>query len=151
MGDDVRVTVHDEVGCVLTDLTDQPLSVDAALAAVRHPRAGAVCVFVGTVRDHDGGQDGVVALDYSTHPDAAASLHAVASRVQDRPGVLRVAAVHRRGSLAVGDTAVVCAVSAEHRAESFEACRELIEALKATVPIWKQQQFADGASQWVGL
>lgn len=129
----------------------EPLSLDAALDVVRHPGAGAVVAFVGTVRDHDGGRSGVAQLDYSAHPQARELLHQVVDRIASRPGVCGVAAVHREGTLAVGDLAVVCVVSAEHRAEAFDSARALIEELKATVPIWKQQRFADGDQQWVGL
>jgi molybdopterin synthase catalytic subunit len=130
---------------------DQPLSLDAALDAVEHPRAGAVVAFVGTVRDHDGGRTGVVELDYTAHPEAAAVLGRVVDRVAARPGVCGAAAVHRTGHLAVGERAVVCVVSAEHRAEAFEAARALIEELKHEVPIWKHQRFTDGDQEWVGL
>lgn len=150
MGDDGAVT-EVSPGAVLAEISDAPLSVDVALAAVRHPRAGAVALFVGTVRDHDGGADGVHRLDYSSHPDAAAVLTDLVGRVAGRPEVLGAAAVHRVGALAVGDPAVVCAVSAAHRAAAFEGCRDLIEELKATVPIWKKQWFEDGATEWVGL
>ncbi|WP_237565355.1 molybdenum cofactor biosynthesis protein MoaE [Ornithinimicrobium cavernae] len=136
---------------VRVEIVDSGPSVDEVLAAVRHPAAGAVAIFVGTVRDHDGGREGVVRLDYSAHPDAVEQLAAVAREVAGMPGVQRVAAVHRRGELAVGDTAVVCAVSAAHRAEAFAGCRTLIEQLKARVPIWKKQLFETGSTEWVGL
>lgn len=141
----------DEDPVVLAQIVDSGPSVDEVLARVRHPGAGAVAIFVGTVRDHDGGREGVVRLDYSTHPDAEEHLAGIAAEIGSMPGVLRVAAVHRRGELAVGDTAVVCAVAAAHRAEAFEACRTLIEELKARVPIWKKQLFETGSTEWVGL
>ncbi|NLG23546.1 MAG: molybdenum cofactor biosynthesis protein MoaE [Actinomycetales bacterium] len=150
MGDDGAVS-GDEQRVVLAQIVDSGPSVDEVLAAVRHPAAGAVAIFVGTVRDHDGGRGGVVRLDYSAHPDAEETLAAVAEEIGRMPGVLRVAAVHRRGELAVGDTAVVCAVAAAHRAESFAAARALIEELKARVPIWKKQLFETGSTEWVGL
>lgn len=127
------------------------LSVDEALRAVQHPRAGAVTLFVGTVREHDEGRDGVTRLDYSAHPDAIRRLRALVDDVADREQIHGVYAVHRVGQLVVGDLAVVCAVSAEHRAEAFEAGRHLIEELKSGVPIWKRQQFDAGDHQWVGL
>lgn len=132
-------------------LSADPLSVDAVLAEVGHARAGAVVLFLGTVRDHDGGREGVVRLDYSAHPGATAELQRVVDAAAARDGVRAVAAEHRTGSLAVGDLAVICAVSADHRPAAFEVCRELIEQLKHTVPIWKHQEFADGDTQWVGL
>lgn len=148
MGHDDAVSEHQSV---VAELRDRPLSVDEALEAVRHPRAGAVTVFVGTVREHDGGREGVTRLDYSAHPDAAARLRALVEQVAEREQVHGVYAVHRTGELAVGDLAVVCAVSAEHRDEAFVAGRDLIEELKAGVPIWKRQEFEAGEHQWVGL
>ncbi|MFX0538278.1 molybdenum cofactor biosynthesis protein MoaE [Ornithinimicrobium sp. Y1847] len=136
---------------VVTDLRDTPLSVDEALDAVRHPRAGAVALFVGTVREHDSGRDGVTTLDYSAHPDALEHLSRIADEVGQEDQVHGVYAVHRVGPLAVGDLAVVCAVSAEHRAEAFAGGRRLIEELKARVPIWKRQEFGDDGHTWVGL
>lgn len=136
---------------VRVGMVDSGPSVDQVLAEVQHPAAGAVAIFVGTVRDHDGGREGVVRLDYSAHPEAAEQLSSVAREVAGMPGVLRVVAVHRQGELAVGDTAVVCAVSAAHRGEAFAACRTLIEELKARVPIWKKQFFDGGSTEWVGL
>ena len=134
----------------LADVREQALSVDEALAAVRHPQAGGIATFVGVVREHDHGHD-VQALDYSAHPTAAEVLHRVAEDVAGRHQVIRVAAVHRTGHLVVGDLAVVVAVSAAHRGAALEACRDLIDTLKATVPIWKHQLFSDGADEWVGL
>lgn len=158
MGDDGSVSVSQQepqqeqgTATVRAAVSTGELSVDAALAAVRHRSAGAVSVFVGVVRDHDGGKEGVTVLDYSAHPDAATGLGRLAGEVARRPQVHGVVAWHRSGRLEVGDLAVVCAVSAEHRAEAFDACRELVERLKHEVPIWKHQEFADGTTQWVGL
>jgi molybdopterin synthase catalytic subunit len=113
------------------------------------PEHGAVVVFTGVVRNHDGGQS-VSALEYQSHPDAERFLRTVCEEVAASTG-LPVAAVHRVGSLTVGDLAVVAAVAAPHRAEAFAACAELVERIKHEVPIWKRQNFADGASEWVGL
>jgi molybdopterin synthase catalytic subunit len=106
---------------------------------------------VGTVRDHDEGREGVTDLDYTAHPDALAHLTRIAESVAAGEQVHGVYAVHRVGRLAVGDLAVVCAVSAEHRAEAFEGGRRLIEELKAQVPVWKRQEYAEGEHTWVGL
>lgn len=149
MGHDDAVSEH--VPTVVTDLRETPLSVDEALAAVSHARAGAVTLFVGTVREHDEGREGVTELDYSAHPDALSRLTAIAESVAAHEQIHGVYAVHRVGPLAVGDLAVVCAVSAEHRAEAFEGGRRLIEELKAQVPIWKRQEYAGGEHTWVGL
>lgn len=127
-----------------------PLRPEAVTDAVADPSAGAVASFVGHVRDVDGGK-GVTALSYSAHPTAVSRLQEVCEAVAARHDVLGVAAVHRVGDLVVGDLAVVVAVSSRHRAEAFDACRDLIDTLKSTVPIWKNQVFADGTSEWVGL
>ena len=135
---------------VLAAIREEPLSVDEVLTGVRHPRCGAVSLFVGVVRDHDHGES-VAGLDYSTHPSAAEELERVCREVAARHTVARVGAVHRSGRLEVGDLAVVAAVSAPHRSQAIEACRDLIDTLKATVPIWKHQEFTDGSDEWVGL
>jgi molybdopterin synthase catalytic subunit len=133
----------------LLDLRDTPLSVDEVLAAVRDAGSGGTAVFVGTVRDDDGGK-AVTGLGYSAHPSAAAELRAVAADVVAEHGVRALAAVHRVGDLEIGDLAVVVAVACPHRGEAFAACRMLIDELKARVPIWKHQRFADGTEEWVG-
>jgi molybdopterin synthase catalytic subunit len=129
----------------LIDIRATPLSVDEVLAAVREPSAGGTAVFVGAVRDDDGGRV-VTGLVYDAHPAAGAELRRVAARFPVRA----LAAVHRTGSLVVGDLAVVVAVACPHRAEAFAACRALIDELKGSVPIWKHQCFADGSDEWVG-
>lgn len=133
----------------LAEIRAAPLSVDEVVAAVADPAAGGHAVFLGTVRDVDG-EKGVQALSYSAHPSATDVLRQVAGRAAARPGVLAVAAVHRVGDLAIGDLAVVVGVSCAHRGEAFDACRALIDELKATVPIWKHQRFGDGTDEWVG-
>lgn len=138
------------VTVTLAEIREAPLSVDEVLTSVSDPRAGGVCLFVGAVREHDHGDD-VSHLDYSAHPQAAETARELAHRLASDGRAVRIAVVHRTGHLEVGDLAVVVGVSAEHRAEAFEVCRELIDEFKATVPIWKHQQFADGADEWVGL
>lgn len=135
----------------MTAIRSTALSVDEALSAVSHPRAGAVALFVGTVREHDEGREGVTTLEYSAHPEALDRLTRIAESVAAGDEIHGVYAVHRTGSLSVGDLAVVCAVSAEHRAEAFEGGRRLIEELKAQVPIWKRQEYTGGDHSWVGL
>lgn len=132
----------------LAEIRGTALSVDEVLSAVSDPAAGGVSLFVGTVRDHDQGED-VVRLSYSAHPSAEAELRRVAEKVAASYSVTAIAAVHRVGDLDVGDLAVVVAVSCPHRGEAFDACRALIEELKASVPIWKHQQYAGGHSDWV--
>jgi molybdopterin synthase catalytic subunit len=132
----------------LADVRGTPLSVDEVLAAVADPSAGGIAVFIGTVRDHDGGR-GVTTLSYSAHPTALAELERIAEKVAASHDVRGLAAVHRTGDLAVGDLAVVVAAAADHRDVAFAACRALIEELKASVPIWKHEIFASGDSEWV--
>ena len=134
----------------LLDIRDTPLSVDEVFRAVAHPAAGGTAVFVGAVRGQDGGR-AVTDLGYSAHPSALDELRTVTDEVAAAHDVVAVAAVHRVGDLAVGDLAVVVAVSCAHRGEAFVACRALIDELKSRVPIWKHQVFADGDEEWVGL
>ena len=136
----------------LAALTDGVLSVAEHLAAVAHPAAGAVAMFVGQVRDHDPAARGpVVALEYTAHPDGAAVLARLVDAVAARDGVLAVAAGHRYGHLPVGEIAVVVAVATAHRSLAFEVCEELVEAIKAELPMWKREILADGHHVWVGL
>ncbi|MFD4031773.1 molybdenum cofactor biosynthesis protein MoaE [Streptomyces sp. NPDC058637] len=133
----------------LLDIRETPLSVDEIFRAVGDDAAGGIALFVGTVRNHDDGQD-VGALGYSCHPTAGEELRRVAEKVVAQFPVRALAAVHRVGELGVGDLAVVVAVSCAHRGEAFEACRKLIDDLKHEVPIWKHQRFSDGTEEWVG-
>ncbi|MFE5339623.1 molybdenum cofactor biosynthesis protein MoaE [Isoptericola sp. NPDC056578] len=137
------------------DVVDAPLDpLLAELSAlVRDDACGAVATFTGYVRDHDGGR-GVAHLHYEAHPDAATVLRTVAERVAHRTAAakgdrVRVAVVHRTGDLTIGDVAVVAAVAAGHRQAAFTAASDLVEELKAEVPIWKEQGFDDGTSEWV--
>jgi molybdopterin synthase catalytic subunit len=134
----------------LLGIRDTALSVDEVLAAVSDGAAGGTTVFVGTVRDSDEGRP-VTSLGYSAHPSVEDVLREVAERVAAAHPVVALAAVHRVGDLAVGDIAVVVAVSSAHRGEAFTACRALIDDLKSQVPIWKHQSFTDGSDEWVGL
>lgn len=134
----------------LLEVRDTPLSVDEVFAAVRDPAAGGVALFVGTVRSEDDGR-GVTSLGYSAHPSALDELRSVAEEVAAGRPLLALAAVHRVGDLDVGDLAVVVGASCPHRGEAFDACRALIDELKARVPIWKHQTFTGGEQEWVGL
>jgi molybdopterin synthase catalytic subunit len=133
----------------LIAVRESELSVDEVRAAVSDPAAGGIVLFAGAVRDSDHDQD-VTGLSYSAHPTAEADLRRVAEGIAQKYPVIGVAAVHRVGDLAIGDLAVVVAVSCPHRGEAFDACRALIDELKASVPIWKHQRFADGTAEWVG-
>jgi molybdopterin synthase catalytic subunit len=133
----------------LVDLRDTPLDVSEVVDALDDDASGGLTLFVGRVRDHDGGK-GVTGLDYTAHPSALDRLREVCDRIAEEYDVHGVAAVHRTGSLAIGDLAVVVATTASHRDEAFRASRALIDTLKAEVPIWKHQAFGDGTEEWVG-
>ena len=130
----------------LADIWDDDLELEQLIRLVGTPGHGAVATFTGRVRDHDGGRT-VTRLVYEAHPEAVARLHASAARIADR-GV-SVAVLHRTGSLEIGDAAIAAAVSAPHRAEAFAAIADLIDDVKATVPLWKHQFYADGSDDWV--
>jgi molybdopterin synthase catalytic subunit len=134
----------------LLGVREEPLSVDEVFAAVTDPGAGGIALFVGTVREQDGGR-GVTGLGYTAHPSVLDDLRAVAEEVVAAHPVRALAAVHRVGDLAVGDLAVVVGVSCPHRGDAFAAARMLIDELKSRVPIWKHQVFDDGGDEWVGL
>jgi molybdopterin synthase catalytic subunit len=133
----------------LVALREEPLDVAEVLAAVEDDGSGGVTLFVGRVRDHDHGR-GVVGLDYSAHPSALDQLRAVCEKVAATYDVHALAAVHRVGSLDIGDLAVVVATASAHRGTAFDASRALIDTLKEEVPIWKHQRFRDGDDEWVG-
>ena len=133
----------------LCELREEPLDVAEVLDALGDDGSGGVTLFVGRVRDHDHGS-GVTGLEYSAHPTAAEQMAQVCARVAAEFDVHAVAAVHRVGTLAIGDLAVVVGTATAHRGEAFDATRALIDTLKAEVPIWKHQLFTDGTEEWVG-
>jgi molybdopterin synthase catalytic subunit len=130
-------------------ISDQPLSVEAVLSAVTVSGVGGSVAFVGAVRDHDEGRD-VTGLAYSAHPSALDLMRRVLADVAREYPEVYLAATHRVGDLAIGDLAVVVAAGAAHRADAFRAAEALIDRIKAEVPIWKHQRFADGTDEWVG-
>jgi molybdopterin synthase catalytic subunit len=135
---------------VRAELTDQPILLAEHEELVRDQAAGAVVGFVGAIRDHDGGR-AVSKLEYSAHPSAADVIaEVVADVVAKSTGVRVVAASHRIGLLHVGEAALVVAVAADHRRAAFDTCAELVNAIKARLPVWKHQFFADGSDEWVG-
>lgn len=132
-------------------ISDVALSLDEHLEAIDDPTMGAVTTFVGRVRDHDpDAATEVVALEYSSHPDAEPTLRRLAEAAIGETAAI-VAVSHRVGTLAVGDAAVVIAVASPHRAVAFEVCRTLIETIKTDLPVWKRQREADGTATWLGL
>jgi molybdopterin synthase catalytic subunit len=127
----------------------EPLSVDEHAALVSDRAAGAVVTFAGVVRDHDHGRS-VRELEYVGHPSASDVVARVARDLAGRwPGVRAIAVSHRVGVLAIGDVALAVAVAAEHRAQAFAACAELVDEVKRELPVWKRQTFADGTDEWV--
>lgn len=124
-------------------------------ALVTSSAAGAVVAFHGVIRDHDPeAHSEVVSVDYSHHPDAETILLRLVERVLasgDPDGEVRVAVSHRVGHLVVGEFALVCCAAAPHRAQAFGVCADLVEAIKAGVPIWKHQVESSGRAVWSGL
>ena len=132
-----------------TSVGEAPLSLAKLIELVAHPGAGAVATFVGLVRDHDDGL-AIELLEYHAYLAMAdKELAAIVAEVEAEIDGVRVACSHRLGPLRVGETAVACAASSAHRAEAFRACREVIDRVKARVPIWKREHGPDGP-YWVG-
>lgn len=130
-------------------LVDGAISLTEHEELVANDAAGAVVGFSGVVRNHDGGR-GVVRLEYSAHPLAEQTLFEVLAEVAaSATGVRAVAASHRVGTLHIGDAALVAAVAADHRGAAFETCARLVDTVKARLPVWKHQFFADGTDEWV--
>ncbi|HEY4103360.1 MAG TPA: molybdenum cofactor biosynthesis protein MoaE [Polyangiaceae bacterium] len=133
----------------LFELREREISVAEVIAAVARPEAGGISVFVGTVRSENGGQP-VARLEYQAYASMAEKeMSRIAREICDEIGDVKLAVLHRTGSLAVGEVAVACAASAPHRGEAFEACRLLIDRIKARVPIWKREHGPSGP-YWVG-
>jgi MoaE-MoaD fusion protein len=130
-------------------LSDGPLSLERAAAEVASDDAGAIATFVGTTRARSRGRD-VIRLEYEAYEGMAeAEMERIASVLRDRHDVIDVAIHHRVGPVEIGETSVVIAVSAAHRAAAFDACREAIDTLKQTVPLWKKELYV-GGEEWIG-
>lgn len=131
------------------EITSLPLPVDTATAWATTPGSGAVVCFLGVVREHSEGRNGVRGMTYEAYQEEATRRFAeIADETRKRwPGVERLALLHRIGDLALSDTSVAVIASAPHRAEAFEAARFCIDTLKETVPIWKREHW-DGGSDW---
>jgi molybdopterin synthase catalytic subunit len=133
----------------LFEIRESELSVAEVIAAVTRPQAGGIAVFVGTVRSENAGLP-VTRLEYQAYASMAAKEMArIGAEIALEIADVRLAVLHRVGSLVVGDAAVVCAASTPHRAEAFQACRLLIDRIKARVPIWKREH-GPGGPYWVG-
>ena len=122
-----------------------------SLARAAGHAAGGIVTFEGVVRDHSGGRP-VLSLEYEAYPALAVREgERILAEARERFAVEAAAAVHRTGHLALGETAVWVGVAAAHRGAAFEACRYVIDELKARVPIWKREHYADGPAEWVGV
>lgn len=133
-------------------LVDEPIAADPLVAWATTPGVGAVVVFLGVVRDHAEGRDGVVALTYEAYEEPALRRlgEIVAALREEWPAIDRVAVVHRLGRLALSETAVAVVVSSPHRAEAFAAAQACIDRVKESVPIWKKEHWSDGADWATG-
>jgi molybdopterin synthase catalytic subunit len=131
------------------DVRSDRLSLDEVVALVSHSGAGAVALFLGTVRDVNEGRS-VTKLEYEAYTTMArAEMERICAEIEAELPAVRLAALHRTGALQVGDTAVICAASAPHRGEAFRACRLMIDRIKERVPIWKREHGPNGP-YWVG-
>jgi molybdopterin synthase catalytic subunit len=132
----------------LFEIVRDPISVDDVVGRLADPAVGAVTTFVGVVRGTTGGRE-TRYLEYEAYPEMALkTLSQVGGEVQERwPEVRQVAIVHRVGRLQVGETAIVIALSAAHRRQTFDALHYAIDRIKEIVPIWKREVWADG-SEW---
>jgi MoaE-MoaD fusion protein len=130
-------------------LSADPLSLDAAVEEVRTPDAGAIATFTGTTRARSRGRD-VLHLDYEAYEGMAeAEMARIAAALTERYALCAVAIHHRVGRVGIGETSVVIAVSAPHRADALAACRDAIDTLKETVPLWKKETY-EGGEEWLG-
>ena len=128
-----------------------PIATAPVIEFVTDPEAGGIAVFLGTTRAEPGpeGQP-LVALDYEAYPEMARQqMELLARQARQRWPIRRLALLHRTGRVRVGEPSVIIAVSTPHRADAFAACRWLIDTLKADVPIWKKESWADGSARWV--
>lgn len=127
------------------EIVDRVIDAEEIVAAMKAGADGAVCVFDGIVRDNTRGRR-TLHLDYEAYREMALEqMRGLAAEAVTKFGVRDVAVVHRLGRLVVGETSVLIVVASAHRGAGFEACRWLIDTLKKTVPIWKREQFEDGA------
>jgi molybdopterin synthase catalytic subunit len=130
-------------------VTDQPLSLEAVAAEVADERAGALATFTGTVRRRSRSRE-VTRLEYEAYAEMAEDVMAnLAAELAQRYELCSVAIHHRVGTLGIGEASVVVAVSAPHRQDALAACREAIDALKETVPLWKKEVY-EGGEEWIG-
>lgn len=131
------------------ELTHSPIDSCALTEQVRSPQAGAVVLFLGTVREMTQGKQ-TVALDYEAYPEMALTkMREIADEAAARWPIVAGAIVHRLGHLELGESSIAVAVSCPHRHQAFEAGRYLIDELKVRVPVWKKENWSDGSTEWV--
>jgi MoaE-MoaD fusion protein len=146
-GDEVAVIPPVSGGAFL--LSDEPLSLDRVVEEVRDERAGAIATFTGTTRLTSRGRT-VLHLDYEAYEGMAESVMAeIGDEIRRRYDLCAVAIHHRTGLVGIGETSVVIAVSAPHRADALAACQDAIDALKESVPLWKKESY-EGGEEWIG-
>jgi molybdopterin synthase catalytic subunit len=134
---------------VFADVTDSPIVEADVRARVGAREDGAVLLFLGTVRDHNDGR-AVERMQYDAYRDMALrELRAIAEAAAERAGSDRVVVIHRTGTLEIGEVSLAVAVSTPHRAEAFDAARWIIEEIKARVPVWKKEHYADADARWL--
>jgi len=133
----------------MIELTSSAIDHAALTERVRSANAGAVCTFLGTVRELTGDRK-TISLRYEAYPEMALKkLAELEDEARRRWPIIELALVHRTGDLELGEVSVVVAVSCPHRHQAFEACRWLIDTLKEVVPIWKRESWADGREEWI--
>jgi molybdopterin synthase catalytic subunit/molybdopterin converting factor small subunit len=146
-GDEVALIPPVSGGAFL--VTEEPLSLDAAVAEVADERAGAVATFTGTVRRQSRGRE-VTRLEYEAYAEMAEDVMSELARdLKARYDLCAIAIHHRVGTLGIGEASVVIAVSAPHRQEALAACKDAIDRLKETVPLWKKELY-EGGEEWMG-
>ena len=129
-------------------LTDREIFLADFVSQVEANDSGAIATFSGNVRSIDHGKE-VSSLSYEIHPQTESTLIEVVNEVVSRHKVAKASVAHRYGEIPIGESAFIVAVSAEHRAEAFAACTEIVDEVKARIPIWKHQVFTDGTDEWV--
>ena len=133
---------------ITAQVTDQVIDLHTLHASVQSDAAGAVVIFSGDVRNHDGGKE-VTSLTYEIHPSAGEVIKEITERIAAKHEIIDVAVVHRYGAIPIGESAFTVVVSSKHRGPAFAACQELVDVVKEELPIWKYQVFADGTDEWV--
>ena len=133
---------------ITAKVTTDPIFAEQLAKEVRSPEAGAVVTFSGEVRNHDKGRI-VNGLTYEIHPSAQSVIEQITNEIAQKFEIKSVSVAHRYGAIAIGESAFVVAVSAAHREAALHCCEALVEKVKAELPIWKFQEFADGSSEWV--